>query len=203
MPSTVVAVKLIVMLLPGLIGAGAMNYLRNQTLSASTLAIFAIIISLLANPIVGYFGLSAPSLDQITDAKLQSFAINGYFLLASAVSILIGALFAKVLESDKLRKVLYRSDLTKESSVRGVWEAVLREKNGVWATFHLKDGRKIVGYAKEFSTGEESTQILIGEPTFHETETMGKITRQREIDAAGDILFVDLGNITMIEFNER
>ncbi len=165
MPTTTEALGLIIFLMPGFIGAGVTSYLRNEPLSAINLAILAVLISLLANPIAMLFGVAVLGLKDITDRNLQAFAVTGYFVFASAVATAIGIVFGVIIQSAWLRRSLYKLVLTEEFALGSVREHVLREQQWQSATFHLRDGRRILGYVKYFTTAKEMEQFCIGGAT--------------------------------------
>ncbi|MEM8698420.1 MAG: DUF6338 family protein [Pseudomonadota bacterium] len=196
--------QLILLLMPGLIGAGVHSYFRNRALSTASLVIFSVLLAMFASLIAAAMGQPPPQPADFTKGDWTELARSSHFYIATLAACLLGAVTALVIESRKLQHLFERASLTRHYSTDDTWEHVFRENDGRWLVLHMSDGSRITGYAKYYSMTGQAREICLGEARIEPPEEkVGKLTRRAEARAArGDLLITDIDAIMMVEFIE-
>ncbi|MEL6477275.1 MAG: DUF6338 family protein [Pseudomonadota bacterium] len=194
--------QLILLLMPGLIGAGVHSYFRNRALSTASLVIFSVLLAMFASLIAAGLGHPPPQPADFTKGDWTELARSPHFYIATLTACALGALTALLIESRKLQHLFERVGLTRHYSTDDTWEHVFRENDGRWLVLHMCDGSKITGYAKYYSMSGQTREICLGDARIEAPEAkIGKLTQRPEArPARGDLLITDIEAVRMVEF---
>ena len=86
-------------------------------------------------------------------------------LASFVIAIILGTFLAAMTNADKLHKLLRLIKLTSRTSHPSEWYAVLVEKV-TYVVLHLKDGRRLLGWPKEWPVQPDHGQFYIMEPSW-------------------------------------
>lgn len=198
--------QLILILMPGFIGAGVHGYFRNKALSVASFILVAVLLGMFASLGAAALDIAPVQLPKAMEfnARVGAVARDPHFYVATALSCLLGVALALVLESRALQHLLEKGRLIRHYSTDNVWEQTFRDNHKRWLFVHLKDGRRLRGYAKYYSmTGDERALTLGAARLLHPEEKIGHIRRKPDpVDARGDLLLLDMSQVAWIEFVE-
>ena len=173
--------QLVLLLMPGLIGAGLHSYFRNRALSTASLVIFSVLLAMFASLAAAMLGFPPPQPADFTTGDWTELARSPHFYLATLAACLLGAILALIIESRRLQHLLERAGLTRHYSTDDTWEHVFRENDGRWLLLHMNDGSRITGYAKYYSMTGQPREICLGDARIEPPESpIGKLMQRPE-----------------------
>lgn len=198
--------QLILILMPGFIGAGVHGYFRNKALSVASFILVAVLLGMFASLGAAALDIAPVRLpkDMAFNDRVGAVARDPHFYVATLLSCLLGIALALILESRALQHALEKLRLIRHYSTDNVWEQTFRDNHERWLFVHLKDGRRLRGYAKYYSmTGDERALTLGAARLIRPEEKIGRIWRKPDpVDARGDLLLLDMSQVAWIEFVE-
>lgn len=200
--------QLILFLMPGFIGAGVHSYIRNSTIPPSAFLILAVLFgmfsalaTLLLNISPGVYVSIAKEQDY--NVQVEALVQNPYFWVHTTTSVFLGFVTAILYESRRMQHALESVGLTRHYSVDDVWEQTFRDNSSNWLVLHLKDGRRLIGYAHYYSMTDQSKMITLRNAKLVPAE-FEKTDEQQEppqsCQMRGDLLLVGLSDVQWIEF---
>jgi hypothetical protein len=201
MPTTVIALKILLVLLPGYLTLIIKNSLSEKRARTDwefvlTILLFDVIIFIGYLPVVVIFpGLRSfmfsltPDSLGIVDLSLA----NGLIIIA--LSILLGVVTALVSNYDLLYKLSRALSLTHKSGRYSVWNDVFSEIRGKWIIVHLENGIRIMGWPRQYSADPEERCVFMAEAVY-----LGR-SRKEDVRVKGPgVLITPQSRITLIEF---
>jgi len=208
MKVTVETLQLILFLMPGFVGAGVHGYVRNTTLAPTGFLILAVMIGTLSAFVTALVGI-APSnyLDSSANpdyySQVEALVRVPYFWGNTTSAIVFGFGTALAYENRRVQHALQKLGLTRHYSTDDVWEQTFRDNNGRWLVLHLKDGRKLIGYAHYYSMTGQDNMLTLRDASLVAEQLEGDSDEGNLLpntQMRGDLLVTDMSDVFYIEF---
>lgn len=194
------ALLIILLLLPGFFGVGVYSFIKAVQPSTANSIVFAIFLCVISNFIAERLGLIELNADDLKSPTIFSNQIFSYVLVLGLISSLLSIALLWISQSNWLNGILYRSGLQKHFSQEFVWDRVFKENNRKWVMIELKDGSRIVGYAKWYSQKDQERTLCLGDAELQVVQTVGKVTKRKVTTFGGDYLIMNFDDVRAIEF---
>jgi len=164
-----ISVLFFVALLPGFIAAKVRDWITERNV-AGALASDAVRALIYWVPIFFILWL----LSKIGVVAITPLPLNGDFnattvLAAMIIAVFVGLIAGVVGETRVVQRVAFRLRISRKTWktpwASAFWDAEKQEKNQCWAMVWLKDGTRLMGYAKYYSdSGKDAIIYLAGDP---------------------------------------
>jgi hypothetical protein len=170
MPTTVVALNLLIFLLPGFLIQRIVESLSvtgkiSDTIRVVDALAFSLVNYLLYSILALPFGLRPIPLTLGQDGQLQFTGrdVSGFIILFS-IAVFIGLLYAKSLNAGWHYRILRdRLDLTRKTGRVDLWHDIFSDYRGRWVEAHLKDGTRILGWPDYYSDDPDKRELFLAE----------------------------------------
>ncbi|MFQ6116061.1 MAG: DUF6338 family protein [bacterium] len=214
MPTTVLALKIFLLLLPGFLSIKVSERLtlhKEKTTLQYVIDAFAfsLIIAFLYLLATSIFPNKLVPLDAITfkekDISFGGFNAFSFFVLI-ALAVIVGGCHGVVAEKGWVKNLLSggpegkRWQLTRRSGRVNIWTTVFYEYTNSWLRVYMEDGAVIEGWCRYFSDSAEKFELLLEEVIIYR-EQMSDAEAFK--DYKRQILLTNPKSVTMIEFLEE
>ena len=111
------------------------------------------------------------------------------------IAIILGFVITYYSNNDKLHKYLRKKGITRESSYASEWFGAFL-KNVTYIVLHLKDGRRLYGWPREWPTDPKNGHFVIEQASWLEDD--------KEIEVVGvNQVLIDTSQVELVEFMEK
>ena len=121
---------------------------------------------------------------------------NSFNLIWSVIfAIILGFIFSYYSNNDKLHKFLRDKNITRETSYASEWFGAFL-KNVTYIVLHLKDGRRLYGWPREWPTDPKNGHFVIEQASWLEENN------EIELEEVNQVL-IDTSQVELVEFMEK
>lgn len=110
-------------------------------------------------------------------------------------AIILGFVFSYYSNNDKLHKFLRDKNITRETSYASEWFGAFL-KNVTYIVLHLKDGRRLYGWPREWPTDPKNGHFVIEQASWLEEDN------EIELEEVNQVL-IDTSQVELVEFMEK
>lgn len=110
-------------------------------------------------------------------------------------AIILGFIFSYYSNNDKLHKFLRDKNITRETSYASEWFGAFL-KNVTYIVLHLKDGRRLYGWPREWPTDPKNGHFVIEQASWLEEDN------EIELEEVNQVL-IDTSQVELVEFMEK
>ncbi len=115
--------------------------------------------------------------------------------------LIIGILFSYFINSDKFHWLMRKWKITKQTSYPSEWFGSFLE-NTTEIVLHMKDGRRLHGWPKEWPSDPKKGHFLLFKPSWLVKENEKVKVREVRIEGVENIL-IDVSDVKWVEFLEK
>jgi hypothetical protein len=201
MPTTIIALKILLLLLPGFLTLWIQESLgekkeRYQIDKIALIFLYDIFIFGIYLGTLKLIPSIKPFILDIQEKNIDIIRLSFYSLiLFLIISILLGILFALFNIYSWHYILLRKLKITYKTGRSTVWNDVFYERQGYYVIVHLEEGIRIFGWASDFSTDPGPKYLFISDAKYLGTSTKKDV----EIKGPG-ILITNESKIKYIEF---
>ena len=186
-----IGLYLFLYVLPGIFGAFVYDYvLEGEKRETTDRVLSALVLAL-----VGYLSLYVltgarlvPNVEIKNDTSpnviLDAFLQPQHLLLVTLISVVFGLAFAVAENHGWIYWAMRGLRMTRKTGESDVWQQTFYKHFDQWISLEFKDGRRLVGWPRLFSSSGKSRALLLGDATWYILAEDGTV-ETRDVEGPG------------------
>lgn len=175
-----IALYLFFYLLPGLFGSMVYDYILEGEKRENIDRVASALVLTLASAMVLHYAAGAPIVPSFevtnetrVDALMNAF-LGENLLRATLLSTVIALVFGALNNHGLLYLLLRAIHITYKTGDGDIWQQTFYKFRGCWISIEFKDGRRLVGWPKFFSSTGKQREILVADATWWSQNDAGE-----------------------------